>query len=168
MKSARLLAPVAALVLLVGCNAPSTAFTVEGKRTTLNQVQAAQDDCRSTFPGASERELELAMVNSLLSGVLADQLTQKVGVQVTDEQRQQVMSAYQIDPAKIAPECLRHLNGRFNLQYLVGTGGTDKVSQLLSDVDVVVNPVLGKYDPNSMLVGQTSTSMSKPGPVFGD
>ena len=163
-KLVRLAAPIAALALMAGCaKSPDVAFSVNGEATRMSAITQAAKACAQSGPGS-----ELTMTALLLEGAIADQVISTSSMVISNSEADAVLlNTAGYNPEKFSAECWSHLRGAARYAIGIGRIGEQAWRENLKGIDVVVNPVFGSVNPETKMLTGRSSSLSVPGPTYG-
>lgn len=171
MKSSRVIAPLAALVLLAGCGTPSaaTAFVVDGKTVTQSTVDDVAEGCAvlAKQPAAAIRG---QVAQYLLVGQVADAVSARLSKPISAAAEAAALK--QIGGESLAADqaCAPAARGLARYAAISALAGKEKLASTVGELDVKVNPAYGTWDPaKATFTGSGSLSREDlgQGKVFG-
>lgn len=159
MSLARLVVPVAALVVLAGCSpSPSTAANVAGTVITESALSETVDGCAELGVVQSRQ----TMLNVLVVGEVAKEAARLMGVQIDQAAIDEAAAADpQITALMANPGCAKAVETNLVVSLLVPKVDQQKLMDQIAGIDVKLNPRYGQWDPATASVGG-SGSVSVP------
>jgi hypothetical protein len=154
---------VAALALTGCAPSPSVANIVDGKTTTITQFWDVVDACANATglsPDAIWRDINNHMLRASVAAVIMDER----GISFPEAELASIIEAGVGSHVLADPTCKAVFLGSASWSLLQVRLGTDEFDAAVWDVDVVLNPRYGYWDPTSgSAVGSGSLSTSLAG-----
>lgn len=152
---------LAALALLAGCATPSgsTAFSVDGNRTSNKQVDRAAAGCASVL-GEDASQIRLQVGQFLLRGAVADAVISRDHLTISDAEIAAAESKMGAAKLETDPDCAVAVKQFVRFAVVANKVKSDRLEATIRALDVKVNPAYGTWDPTRAAYTGESGSLS--------
>ncbi|MDR1355315.1 MAG: hypothetical protein LBJ43_03495 [Propionibacteriaceae bacterium] len=161
MRKAICAALLGATVLLAGACTPSssTAFSVDGKVTTNNELDSWAAACAQAFDKTSS-EMQTIVLGFLVNAQVAERIQAETGISFSDAERENLLRQSDTGRAMLRnPLCKEVGYGVAEYALLIDRMRITEFNAAQRRIAVVVNPRYGYWDSSSALVtGEGSLS----------
>jgi hypothetical protein len=144
---------------LTGCvQSPNTAIIVNGERTTITELWRAVDAC-ADVTGLSAESIWRDIGNHMVRAAVAQVIIDGRGISYSEAELVNIVQNGAGSHVLADPTCKAVFLGSASWTLLEARLGPDEFYAVVQDVDVVVNPRYGYWDPASgAAVGSGSLS----------
>jgi hypothetical protein len=156
-----MMAAVAPVVMLVAsCSTPPTmAFRVEGRSMSQAQIDTETDGCVQAS-GQERVSLRPRVALWELRGAVADQIIADKNLTIRPADIATVVADAGLSQWLTNSECAQAVNAAARFDQVVSMLGSAEVIALAQQMDVVVSPIYGQWNPDKVAYSGTSGSLS--------
>lgn len=148
---------VAGMLALTGCSNPNHAATVDGVPIALSEAEALAKYVQSGGASTATGLIVLSRIGASIA--------QRQGLEFSADARE-AATASALPPELAADAGLAGFTADYVTTLLVSQElGQEGFVQAVSEADVVVNPRLGSWDPETLAVAPGTGSLSDPAPA---
>lgn len=159
MIRARMIAPVAGLVLLAGCSMPSPSVAVQIGDEAIKEstVTKVAEGCASLV-GESANALRLDIVRLLTQGAIARQVAAAGSIDVSQGSLDKILAqATQMKALKANAECAQVADSFAAVQLVVASLGESQFIGTAAALPIRLNPRYGTWTPQSLSMAGTGS-----------
>lgn len=149
MKLRRIIAPLAGLVLLAGCQTGSAAFTVDGRSTSEHELDRISAGCAQALGIDAGQINKQAITQMVMNGEVASAVAKRTGVQLNDDElRTSLQGDQEAGPLLANGACSQAVISDARLKKVMESVGQERFIEVVQkDINLKVNPRLGDVDP---------------------
>lgn len=149
MKLRRIIAPLAGLVLLAGCQSGSAAFTVDGRSVSEGELERISTGCAEALGIDAGQINKQAITQMVMNGEVATAVAKHADVSLDDSAlRAHLTHDKDAAPLLANSTCSQAVLADARLKKVMEEVGQQKFIEVVQkDVDLKVNPRLGDVDP---------------------
>ena len=144
---------------------PSVVAYVGSSRITQQQVDDAVEGVSSILQ-EGQTVSRAAIVNSLIHGLIADQVASANKITITDSERDALIKTSNLAGLLLVPKGRPVAYDLADQQIVSGKVGSEAYLAAVSDAQVTLNPRFGVLDPKEkLIIADKSASLAEPAPA---